>query len=214
MTKQNKIAIVVVSIATLITSAFIIWLVRKNKYKITEGELINEDVIGIMETWDKKSNEVISQLHPKIRQRATDFVNDLKNQGITYRLYSGNRSFDEQAKLYGKGRTAQELISLNVDEKYAKPSEAIVTKAKPGSSFHNYGLAFDGVEIKDNKAIWSSPNESQIVNTAKQYGFYWGGNFTSLKDTPHFEDQQFGNVSQLLSLYNANKLDASGFLIV
>jgi hypothetical protein len=40
---------------------------------------------------------------------------------------------EEQAALYAKGRTS---------------GGRIVTKAKPGQSYHNYGLAFDWVPIK------------------------------------------------------------------
>lgn len=214
MTKQNIIATTIISVATILTSLFIVFIVRKNKHKIQSGELMNQDVIGITETWDSKSNDVISKLHPKIRQRAIDFVNDLKNQNISYRLYSGLRTFDEQAKLYGKGRTEAELISVNVDKKYAQPNEKRVTNARPGTSFHNYGLAFDGVEIRDGQAQWNSSNEQTIVSTGKKYGFFWGGDFKSFIDKPHFEDQQYGNIQTLLSLYNSNQLDANGYLIV
>lgn len=41
---------------------------------------------------------------------------------------SGLRTFDEQAKLYAQGRTEPGLM---------------VTRARPGMSFHNYGLATD-----------------------------------------------------------------------
>jgi peptidoglycan L-alanyl-D-glutamate endopeptidase CwlK len=49
---------------------------------------------------------------------------------------------EEQAALYAKGRTV---------------SGKIVTKAKPGESYHNYGLAFDWVPLKQsgkNADLW------------------------------------------------------------
>lgn len=213
MKKENVFAVFIIAAIAAVTG-FIIWLVRKNNHKIGSGELQNEDILGIMETWDSKSDEVIKSLHPKIRQRATDFVNDLNAQGIKYRLYSGRRTFEEQAELYGKGRTSTELAMSGIDTKYAKPTEAKVTNAKPGSSFHNYALAFDGVEIKDGIAIWNNPNKQKIADTGKKYGFFWGGDFTTIKDEPHFEDQQFGTISQLLVLYNSNQKDSQGYLIV
>lgn len=215
MTKGGNIAAIVIS--AIVLAVVLVLVFRRRKYSIQEGELQGEDAINtvdLMSTWDSKSDEVIAKLHPKARKPFTDFLNDLNGQGIKYRLYSGFRSFQEQAELYGKGRTAAQLTAVNVDPKYAKPAEKIVTNAKPGTSFHNYGLAGDGVEIKDGVALWKSPNEQKIVATASKYGLFWGGNFTSLKDTPHFEIQSFGTVSQLLTIYNSGKIDTNGYLIV
>lgn len=206
----NQLQVLFITIAAAITSVFIFILVRKNNKHIKMGELQNEDVIGVFETWDSKSNETIKTLHPKVRKNYSDFINDLSNQGIKYRLYSGFRSFQEQAELYGKGRTEAELILVNVDVKYARPTEKRVTDAIPGKSYHNYGLAGDGVEIVNGKAIWKSANEQKIVDTAKKYDLYWGGNFG---DSPHFEYKLFGTVSQLLALYNNNQI-SNGYLIV
>lgn len=211
---KNTIPIIILIVAGFVTAGILFIISRIGRYKVQQGELQGEEIITIMETWDSKSDETIKKLHPKIRESVSSFVNDLNHQGIKYRIYSGLRTFDEQATLYGKGRTEQELIAVGIDPKYSKPSEAKVTNAKPGSSYHNYGLAIDGVEIKDGKAIWNNPNESKIVEAAKKYNLYWGGNFTTLKDKPHFEYQLFGNISQLLALYNQNKLDSNGYLIV
>lgn len=210
---NNQLQVLFITIAGVVTTAFIFILVRKNNKHIEMGELQNQDVIGVLETWDSKSNDVIGKLHPKIRVRVSQFIDDLFKQGIKYRLYSGNRTFEEQSELYGKGRTEAELITANVDKKYARPTEKRVTNAKPGSSFHNYGLGFDGVEIVNGNAIWENPRKQQIADTAKKYGFFWGGDFTSFKDEPHFEDQQFGSISQLLALYNNGNI-SNGYLIV
>lgn len=211
---KNYALAIIISIAIVVTAVILYLLSRIGRYKVQQGELEGEEIITAMETWDSKSNDTIKKLHPKIRDVATNFVNDLNAQGIKYRIYSGTRTFDEQAKLYGKGRTIQELISNGVNPTYASPTEKKVTNAKPGTSYHNYGLAFDGVEIKDGVALWNSPNESKIVEAAKKHNLYWGGNFTSFKDKPHFEYQLFGNISGLLALYNANKVDSNGYLIV
>jgi len=211
--KKNIPAIVSVFVSIVVV-LFVIYLYRRGRYKVEQGELEGQDIISGMETWDSKSNEVIKNLHPKIKKIVTDFINDLYKQGIKYRTYSGNRTFIEQSELYGKGRTEEDLSLVGIDKKYSKPTEKIVTYAKPGSSYHNYGLAFDGVEVKDGQAIWNSNNEQKIVDTAKVYNLYWGGNFTNLKDKPHFEYKQFGTISQLLTLYNSGKKDNNGYLIV
>ena len=52
------------------------------------------------------------------------------------------RSAAEQARLYAQGRTAP---------------GPIVTHAKPGTSYHEFGLAFDVAVLKDGKPTW--PND-------------------------------------------------------
>lgn len=211
MKNAPAIVAIFVSVAVIV---IIVVLYRRGRYRVEQGELAGENVISGMETWDTKSNEVIKKLHPKLRDKVSSFINELSGIGIKYRVYSGFRSFDEQAALYGKGRTVLELTSVGVDSKYAKPTETKVTNAKPGTSYHNYGLAIDGVEVKDSKALWISPNEAKIVTVATKYGLFWGGNFSTLKDKPHFEDKQYGSVAQLLALYNGGKKDINGYLIV
>lgn len=141
----------------------------------------------LKKAWDLKSEEEIKTLHPKIRPVARAFLKEAEKEGIYLRVTSGLRTFEEQDELYAKGRTA--------------PGN-IVTNAKAGESKHNYGLAFDVVEIKDGKALWNNPNWSKIGELGKKRGFTWGGDFKSIKDKPHFE-KTFGlSNSELLAKYN------------
>ena len=91
---------------------------------------------------------------------------------IKLRVTSANRSYQEQNDLYAKGRTT---------------SGNIVTNARGGESFHNFGLAIDVVEIKDGAAIWNNTRWGEISNLAKSIGFEWGGDFNSFVDKPHFQ---------------------------
>lgn len=86
------------------------------------------------------------------------------------------RSSAEQAKLYAKGRPGG-------------PPGPIVTNAKPGTSYHEYGLAFDVAVLKDGKPTW--PNDialwTSIGTMGEALGLKWGGRFPGLKDYGHFE---------------------------
>jgi peptidoglycan LD-endopeptidase CwlK len=84
---------------------------------------------------------IIEGLHPKIRPMAIAFIAKAKTAGIDIKITAGMRTFEEQEKLYNQGRTT--------------PGN-IVTKAKPGQSFHNYGLAIDIVPIVNGKAVWEN----------------------------------------------------------
>lgn len=130
----------------------------------------------------------IELLHPKVRTAFKSFIDDAESGlNITLRVVQGMRTIDEQNALYAQGRT--------------KPG-AIVTNAKGGSSYHNYGLAIDLVEMKAGKANWDF-NYSLLLPFAEKYNLVWGGNFKSIKDKPHFE-LTFGlNWRTLLERYNA-----------
>ncbi|UXO94067.1 peptidoglycan L-alanyl-D-glutamate endopeptidase precursor [Pseudanabaena phage Pan5] len=126
---------------------------------------------------DKLSIPRVQLLHPAIRQDVRSFINEAEEAlDVTLRITQGLRTIDEQNALFAKGRTT--------------PGPR-VTNARGGSSYHNYGLAIDLVEIKDNKANWDFEYE-KLLPFAKKYGFKWGGHFKSIVDKPHFE-KTFGH---------------------
>ena len=138
-------------------------------------------------TWDFKTDMVISGLHPYIRERAVKLVKNLEKKGIKLRIYSGLRTFGEQAEIYAKGRTK---------------AGKIVSKAKPGQSYHNYGLAFDAVEIKNGKALWENPDWEIIGREGEKLDFEWGGRWTRFRDLPHLQDSKGLHHTELLARYN------------
>lgn len=122
-------------------------------------------------TWDPVTNERIGGLHSDVQGNATNFVNDVESElGIQLRVTQGTRTNTEQNALYAQGRTA---------------SGRIVTNAKDGESYHNYGLAIDVVEIRGGQAVWNT-NWQGIGNIGIRNGFEWGGNWTA-PDRPHFQ---------------------------
>ncbi len=126
---------------------------------------------------DQLSTTRIKLLHPAIREDAEKFITESENTfDITLRIIQGLRTIEEQDALYAIGRN--------------KPGKR-VTNAKGGSSYHNYGLAIDLVEMKGGQPNWNFEYEI-IVPIAEKYGFFWGGNFKSIIDRPHFE-KTFGH---------------------
>lgn len=119
---------------------------------------------------DNISSQRIAALHPKVIERFTKFINDAETGlGITLRVVQGLRTISEQNVLYAQGRTT--------------PGK-IVTNAKGGSSYHNYGLAIDVVPLVNNQPDWNY-DYSKLLPYAT--GLVWGGSFKSIKDKPHFE---------------------------
>jgi D-alanyl-D-alanine dipeptidase len=136
---------------------------------------------------DNFSNKRIVQLHPKVQKAFKDFIQDAEEDlGITLRISQGLRTMEEQNALYEQGRT--------------KPGK-VVTKAKAGRSFHNYGLAIDLVVMKGTQVNWEY-DMSKLLPFAQKYGIDWGGSWKTFKDYPHFEKTYGYTWRQLLSKYN------------
>jgi peptidoglycan L-alanyl-D-glutamate endopeptidase CwlK len=95
-------------------------------------------------------------------------------EGIALIVTDAFRSVAEQDRIYAQGRTTP---------------GAIVTQARGGSSWHNYGLAADVAVLAGGKPTW--PNDAnlwaRIGAIGKRLGLQWGGDFSSGPDLPHFE---------------------------
>ena len=152
------------------------------------------------EIWDSYTIQRLNNLHPGIRQEATNFILAAQNEGYPLRVTDTYRSFQDQAITYAQGRTL--------------PGN-IVTYAQPGESYHNYALALDVVEIDANgQPLWDNPNWTIIGQIGKDHGFKWGGDFKNFKDWGHFESHKYGEWPALLAAYTAGNVDSQGFINV
>lgn len=193
--KPNKLGYAVIVIIVLI--AAIVLFKKKN----TVSQLITKGINYLKEkSWDVVSDQRISTLHPLVIGKAKEFIiRAEKELGIKLRVVSALRSWAEQTALFnqpfdGKDNDRDGKID-EADEK--------VTNAKAGSSYHNFGLALDVVEIKNGKALWTNPNWSKIAALGKSIGFEWGGDWKSFKDKPHFQYTFGKTLAQLRDLYQS-----------
>lgn len=148
---------------------------------------------------DQHTIGAVALLHPKIIPGATGFINDAEAAlDITIRVVQGLRTFAQQQALYDQGRTT--------------PGN-IVTKAKAGQSYHNYGLAIDCVPFNpDGLTLNWEYNFNILTQYAIKYGITWGGLFPS-PDRDHWENK-FGHTwEDLLVMYNeGNFIPGTQFL--
>ena len=108
-------------------------------------------------------------MHPIMRDKLDELENELGDD--KWRIVSGYRSFPQQFALYAKGRT--------------EPG-SIVTYAKPGFSYHNYGIAADYAYFEPGKNPWEDAPWQEFRRAVyKVGGFIWGGNFRKFKDMGH-----------------------------
>jgi len=140
---------------------------------------------------EKHSLQQIALLHAAIRDKAKQaYLEAVKATPALVHPYIDQtyRSFEESDKLYAQGRTT--------------PGQ-IVSNAKGGQSWHNYGLALDFHLIVNGKDVWDVNHDwMTVVNIFKAHGFTWGGNFSGLfKDYPHLEMKCGLTLAQAQKLY-------------
>ena len=154
---------------------------------------------------DQITLERIKLMHPDVRDEVNE-IYDLIAQALSGRAicrFSYTlRTYQEQDNLFTLGRT--KVNPVGKSDK--KPMGNIVTNAKGGQSYHNFGLAFDIVLLKDSNgdgtfetASWETNVDfdkdgkadwQEVVIICKQHGWAWGGDW-NFKDMPHFE-KKFG----------------------
>lgn len=126
----------------------------------------------------------IEDLDPEFRVLADKFLAALDAAGIDHVVTSTLRTMAEQEALYAVGRTLPGRI---------------VTRAKPGSSAHNYGLALDAYPLIHGKLCTSGPEGDEVSDPiwqqygaiARACGLEWGGDFRSFPEGPHVQMPQW-----------------------
>lgn len=123
-----------------------------------------------------------TELHPVVRERSNQLVQQAADKGIVMVITDGFRSTEDQDRLYEQGRTA---------------AGNIVTHARGGESFHNFGLAIDfAIKTSSADVIWDMQYDGnqngtadwgEVVEMAKALGFEWGGDWAQFKDYPHLQ---------------------------
>lgn len=121
--------------------------------------------------------EKLRELHPVLASKARELVRKAEAEGISIIITQGVRTIAEQNALYEQGRS--------------KPGK-VVTNARGGYSYHNYGLAFDYC-VCDRVGEKLIPNWTvdkrwlRVGAIGKSLGLEWGGDWEDFKDFPHFQ---------------------------
>lgn len=112
-----------------------------------------------------------TSLQPRVQRLADQMVAEMARRGTPIRIVEGYRSPERQDELYAQGRTTPGRI---------------VTNARGGQSFHNWGVAVDFVFRREgynaSEAQWE-----ELGKLGESLGFEWGGRWSSFIDKPHFE---------------------------
>lgn len=157
-------------VATLLLSIIYVWLQQKG------------DTYDLWPRTNVQDAMPITGLHPVVAESEKLLVRKAARRGIEVVITHDFRSIEEQDALYNQGRS----IAGN-----------IVTNAKGGESYHNYGLAIDfALRTSEGDMVWDMERDDngngkadwlEVVDLAKELGFTWGGDWANFPDYPHFQ---------------------------
>ena len=127
----------------------------------------------------------LSKLDAEVRDLALALLTECAEQGIRLIVTGTLRTFSEQDETYAQGRTKPGLI---------------VTNARGGWSWHNWGRAFD-VAIADFPGdptpddVYDGP-WAKVGAIGEKLGLEWGGRWKH-PDLPHFQHTRGMSLSDL-----------------
>lgn len=146
-----------------------------------------------------------SFLYPPFAAQLADFEARLAAANLPFYLFMGMRTWSEQEALYAQGRT--------------KPGQ-IITNARGGDSWHNYGLAADYVldgqtekpgiqwswDIKadldhDGRNDWLQMAEI-AVSCGLEPGFFW----KKFPDAPHVQNRYGLTLAEIKEIHRQVKM--------
>jgi peptidoglycan LD-endopeptidase CwlK len=161
--------------------------------------------LNLLNRLTMESADLPTELHPIVEERSNQLIQQSAEKGIVILITDDFRSADDQDQLYEQGRTTEGNI---------------VTHARGGESFHNFGLAIDfAIKTPSENVIWDMQYDgnqngkadwTEVVEMAKALGFEWGGDWAQFKDYPHLQ-MNFGLT--LADLQNGKRPDESSLTV-
>jgi len=130
------------------------------------------------------ASRLLSDLNEPTRKRVELFVSKCADAGLDILVYCTLRPGAEQDALYAIGRS--------------KPGK-VVTNARAGESWHQFGCAADFVPLVAGKAQWGDKSlyaKAGII--AENCGLEWAGRWNgSLKETAHIQYRGGNTLAQM-----------------
>ena len=138
-------------------------------------------------------------IHPKLAEVVRQQILILSSEKLEIRICQGVRSWPEQAGLYAKGRTMpgepcrHAGVLRPVGTCPVHRLGLIVTRCRPGYSWHQFGLAVD--EVPDDPTLAGFQCDWNLAHPAWQcmkavgesLGLVHGSEFRTFPDWPHFQ---------------------------
>ncbi|WP_257009371.1 M15 family metallopeptidase [Bacillus sp. 7884-1] len=104
--------------------------------------------LNLLNRLTMESADFPTELHPIVKDRSNQLIQQSAQKGIVIIITDDFRSAEDQDRLYEQGRTGEGNI---------------VTHARGGESFHNFGLAIDfAIKTPSENVIWDMQYDVQM----------------------------------------------------
>jgi len=157
----------------------------------------------------RKIEDLVPEFQPMVKQ----FLAECEAKGVKVFITRGLSSFAEQKSLHAQGRL--DITEVNALRQLAgmggitSPENNIVTNAKAGFSWHNFGRAIDcAFHYDKNNDGKVQPGEvgydgdwTKVGQIGETLGLEWGGRFETRFDGPHFQLRGGFTLSQLQAMF-------------
>lgn len=148
-----------------------------------------------------RNEAALAQVHPVLAKRVSGMIGALMVLNINLLVTEGLRTFARQAELYAYGRTTvsntpckHNGVALKIGTCNQHPLGATITNAKPGQSWHQFGLAVDvvpdyvaadGAQTLD----WNPAHDDwkQMLRVGKAFDLAEGAEWRTFPDFPHLQ---------------------------
>ncbi len=124
---------------------------------------------------DWKSEGELEQVAPALASKIRSLAEMMDLAGDPVRVIRARASAEAQERLWEQGRGL---------------GGRRVTEARPGGSWHEFGLAVDlGIIRLLSEPNWAPEDIAwaKMGNMGKMLGLFWGGDFEHNPDRPHFQ---------------------------
>ena len=132
-----------------------------------------ESIASAMFRADDRSERNIRTLQIDVQRLCRESLKRILDAGLDARVISGTRTYAQQAAIYRQGR-------------FGNPG-AVVTKARAGQSWHNFGRAWDIGLFEGGTYLTGGSKYRAAATHGKIPGVEWGGDWQSFKDEPHYQ---------------------------
>lgn len=154
--------------------------------------LRRSEAIGRVEgVYDARTERNLWTLQLPAQSAARRLLRALTASRIDARIISGTRSYDEQNRLFTRGR-------------YGNPGPRI-TNARGGRSSHNFGVAWDIGIFENGSYLTNATPYDRAANIGLAPGIEWGGHWVTFVDRPHYQLALDLDVSEVRRRFEAGK---------
>ncbi|MDA8017145.1 MAG: M15 family metallopeptidase [Thermoanaerobaculia bacterium] len=155
-------------------------------------------------------------LRDRLREMALEHQDRCRILGIDLLIYCTLRSEREQAEMYARGRTIEQILRKarqlealgypalgSVQREMGPGPKPKRTFAGPGQSLHQHGRAYDCVPLRGGKPVWRTTGADgelwrRVGEIGEGIGLEWAGRWARFREYVHFQWTSGLELSELI----------------